>query len=159
PGGAPAAVAADACHCSGGRSDVYDVEVCRADVTGLIGAMDGSYTVDGTAFAPIPSNVTANASFAIVLVYQASSLPPRRIALSDGAYEVISTLGHTSLNVVSSGFDGATAPAGKLVYYMLHGTISAAPCPPTPTEYVSVQGLKLTDADNRVCDPINWTIN
>src|SRR5262249_54809659 len=38
PGGAPTAVAADACHCSGGRSSVYDVQVCRADVTGLIGA-------------------------------------------------------------------------------------------------------------------------
>ena len=83
PGGQPTAVIAEECYCSTAGAMSYDIQVCRAEISDLIGELNGDYTVSD--FDVLIENMeTNNASFSVVLVHGNEFLPPRRVALYDG---------------------------------------------------------------------------
>ena len=155
----PAVVAAQACYCDAAGAMAYDVQACRADVTGLVQdsgtALVGAWTLTGFT-ALIDNGSTHNASFAIVLFYTASELPNRRLTLYDGLQRMNDDSGTFSL----TGLDVDDPPSGDLTWYVLEGDIGGS-----SDEEVSVQGwpgggpLVLSDAVNPPNNPMNRTIN
>lgn len=158
PPGRPAtAVVADACFCSDAAALAYDVQACRADVTPLVGALAGTYTVDGFA-ALVGNQTTHNASFSVVLVYDDPLLPPRRVALYDGLLTMASDANAEEI-ITLDGLDVDDPPSGDLTWYVLEGDVGGS-----AGESVQVTGLPggvmvpLADAYNPVDNPMNHTI-
>ena len=158
PNQGPVAVVAQACYCSEAGALSYDIQLCRADVTDLIDALDGEYAVDDFA-AQINNSATANASFSIVLVFSANSLPARRIAIYDGLLTMWNQ-STASETVVLDQIEIDDPPRGDLTWYALEGDIGGG-----GDEGVSVVGqpgglgLDLFDMLNPVDNPMNHTIN
>lgn len=156
PGMPTGAVQAEACHCS--ASPGYDMQLCRADVTGLLGAMTGEYAVAGLD-ALIMNGDTNNASFAIVLVYRADALPQRRVGLHDGLLG-LSGSGTPTTTVTLTDVKISNPPQGDLTWYALEGDSAV-----NQNEFVQVKALpgngaaKLSDASNPADNPFNRTIN
>ncbi len=156
PGGPAAMVVADVCHCSASPS--YDMELCRAEVTGQLGALTGEYAVEGLD-ALIMNGDTNNASFAIVLVYKQDLLPQRRIDLYDGLLG-LSGSGTPTTTVTLSQVKISNPPQGDLTWYALEGDSAV-----NQGEFVQVKALPgggmamLGDAVNPANNPFNRTIN
>ncbi len=161
---APISVVADTCYCSNADATTYDVQVCRADVSGLIlasgGQLTGNYVVDKFA-ASIQNRATDSASFSIVLVYQNPSLPPRDVALYDGV-EGLSSSSKATSSISLGGIYVDTPAQGDLTWYTIEGDIGGG----SPgVEQVVVTGnpggtsLVLADALNPANNPMNRTIN
>lgn len=157
PGGVVTAVVADACYCSDAAAGSYDVQACRADVTPLVTALSGTYTVDGFA-ALISNSSTSNASFSIVLVYEDPVLSPRRVALYDGLLTMSSAIDPEEI-LTLDGLDIDSPPIGDLTWYVLEGDVGGG-----AGESVEVTGipgggtLLLSDALNPPDNPMNHTI-
>jgi len=154
-------VVADTCYCSDAGASSYDVQVCRADVTALLGAsgapLIGDYTVDGFD-ASIGNGATDNASFSIVLVFKHPSLPPRDIALYDG----VETLSSSTVSFSLSGLNVDTPAQGDLTWYTIEGDIGGGSPGAEQVVVTGVPGggsLILQDADNPANNPMNRTIN
>jgi hypothetical protein len=156
PSGLPDVVTADECFCSDASVATYDVHVCNADVSHVIGSpIQGSYSVAG--YSGLVGNGSSdNASFALVLVYRNDALPIQTTVLLDGLQQfqnVADTLG-------LDGFTVAAVPAGSLTYYVLEGDPGGS-----GSEFVKVTGLPggltgtLSDSDNPAGNPMNRTIN
>jgi uncharacterized repeat protein (TIGR01451 family) len=157
PPGEPAGmVQAEACHCS--SSPGYDMQLCRADVTALLGVMTGEYAVEGLD-ALIMNGDTNNASFAVVLVYRAPALPQRRVGLYDGLLG-LSGSGTPTTTVTLGDIKISNPPQGDLTWYALEGDSAV-----NQNEFVQVKALpgngvaKLGDASNPADNPFNRTIN
>lgn len=156
PGGVATAVVAEVCHCS--ASPGYDMQLCRAEVTGQVDALAGEYAVEGLN-ALIKNDDTNNASFAIVLVYQQDALPQRRIDLYDGLLG-LSGMGTPTTTVILGGVKITDPPQGDLTWYALEGDSAV-----NQNEFVEVKALpgggvaKLGDAVNPPNNPFNRTIN
>jgi len=156
PGGPATPVMAEVCHCS--ASPGYDMQLCRAEVTAQLGALAGEYAVEGLD-ALIMNGDTNNASFALVLVYGAESLPQRRIGLYDGLLG-LSGSGTPTTTVSFSEVDVSDPPQGDLTWYALEGDTAV-----NQNEFVEVKALpgggqaKLGDAINPPNNPFNRTIN
>jgi len=158
PGEALTPVIADACYCSEAGAMSYDVQLCRTDVTNLVGDMIGMYTVDGFD-ALISNGTTHNASFSIVLVYSDDALPPRRIGLYDG-FQTMSSSVNAMETITLAGLDVDDPAVGDLTWYVLEGDVGGG-----GGESVSVTASPgggaqvLTDALNPTDNPMNHTIN
>jgi len=159
PPGQPAMeVTAEVCYCSDGGAQSYDIQLCRANVTQMIDALVGEYAVDEFD-AQIQNGATDNASFSIVLVFTAPSLPARRIGIYDGLLTMWNQSNPLEL-VVLNQVEIDNPPVGDLTWYGLEGDVGG-----TGTESVSVVGkpgnlgLALTDAINPINNPFNHTIN
>ena len=156
PGVNPIAVTAEICYCS--ASAAYDMQLCRADVTALVGEMQGEYSVDELS-ALIENGDTNNASFALVMVYAGDTLPPRRIGLYDGLL-ALSESGKPTTTVLLDQIVVNSPPQGDLTWYVLEGDKGV-----NPKEFVQAKALpgggqaKLFDALNPVNDPFNRSIN
>lgn len=156
PGGAPAPVAADVCYCSASPS--YDMQLCRAEVTELVTQISGQYAVEDLE-ALLGNTDTANASFAVVLVYRAPALPQRRIGLYDGLLGLVMG-GTQTAKLVFDDLNITTPPQGDLTWYALEGDVA-----PNQNEFVEVKALpggglaKLSDPVNPAGNPFNRTIN
>ena len=156
PGGAPTAVVADVCYCSPSLS--YDMQLCRADVLSQVTTLAGDYTV-GDLQALLSNTDTANASFAVVLVYRADSEPQRRIGLYDGLLGLVQS-GTPTTKLVFDNLTVTNPPQGDLTWYALEGDTAV-----NTGEFVEVKSLpgggteKLTDAVNPANNPFNRTIN
>ena len=154
-----AVVVADACYCDAAGAMAYDIQACRADVTGFVQgsgtALVGPWTLTGLT-ALIDNGSTHNASFAIVLFYTAPELPQRRLTLYDGLQRMNDDTGTFTL----SGLDVDDPPSGDLTWYVLEGDLGGS-----TDEQVSVQGWPgggpwvLSDAVNPPNNPMNRTIN
>jgi uncharacterized repeat protein (TIGR01451 family) len=162
PDGVTTAVAADVCYCSDAQSAAYDVQVCRADVTALMGGgIAGAYAVDGFD-AVIANRSTDNASFSLVVVYGDPSLPPRRIALYDGLQTMSTPVNGPvdTRTITLAGLKIDDPPEGDLTWYVLEGDNGGI-----GNESVTAQGspggrvLPIADAVNPVANPMNHTIN
>ena len=158
PGGSISTVVADQCFCSDADAGSYDVQMCRKDVAPLLVGMIGDYTVDGFD-ALIENGATNNASFSVVLIFRADSLPPRRIGLWDGLQTMHSAVNPSA--VVTLGNLEVDNPAeGDLTWYVLEGDFGGS-----VGEQVSVTGqpgsstLVLSDSLNPADNPMNHTIN
>ena len=155
PGGT-AAVTGDACFCSGAGAASYDVQACRADVTELVGgAMTGTWSVSGFD-AQIADTSTSNASFSLVLIYGAPSLPPRQITVYDG----LLTMANTAISLDLTGLAIDDPPIGDLTWYTLEGDVGGSngervEVYSTPRGAPFVPSDPLNPADN----PMNRTIN
>ena len=156
PIGGATTVVADACFCSGAGAQSYDVQACRADITSVAGgALAGTWTVsDLEAF--IDDLSTNNASFSLVLIYGAPSLPPRQITVYDG----LLTMANDDLSLSLGGLAIDDPPVGELTWYTLEGDIGgssgeqvAVRSTPGGDQYVPADALN--PADN----PMNRTIN
>jgi uncharacterized repeat protein (TIGR01451 family)/MYXO-CTERM domain-containing protein len=157
PGGPPGVAIAEVCYCSDAAAQSYDIQLCRADVTDVVGALVGDYEV-GDFDALIANGSTNNASFSIVLVYSDDSLPVRNITLYDGLWTMWSQ-GNAETAVQLTGIEIDNPPAGDLTWYALEGDIGGA-----GNEGVTVTGsagvpLPLFDPLNPVANPMNHTIN
>ena len=159
PGVAPTLIAADSCSCSGALAGGYDIWACKADVTDFFDPAEsliGTYAVseyvgrweDGS---------TDNASCALLLVFEESSLPPRRVVLYDGNL----TFSNNRRVFTLDGFTVDTTPSGDLTFYALEGDIGGS-----DDEEISVDGqpgaagpIGLDDALNPPNNPVNRTIN
>lgn len=156
PGEATAVVTAEVCHCS--ASPGYDMALCRADVTPLLGALTGAYAVDGLD-ALILNGDTNNASFAVVLVYAGDALPQRRIALYDGLLGLVAS-GVKTTTVALTDIKVSNPPQGDLTWYALEGDSAV-----NQDEFVRVKALPgggqadLSDVVNPANNPFNRTIN
>ena len=156
PGGSPTAVEADVCYCS--PSPSYDMQLCRADVIGLLSGLTGEYAVEDLG-AQVSNTDTANASFAVVLVYRAPALPQRRIGLYDGLLGLVQGMTPTT-KLVFDDVNVTNPPQGDLTWYALEGDVAA-----NTGEFVEVKALpgggvaKLSDGINPSNNPFNRTIN
>jgi hypothetical protein len=156
PGGAASAVVADVCYCS--PSPSYDMQLCRADVVGLLDGLTGEYAVEDLG-AQVSNTDTANASFAVVLVYRAPGLPQRRIGLYDGLLGLVQGMTPTT-KLVFDDVKVTNPPQGDLTWYALEGDVAA-----NTGEFVEVKALpgggvaKLSDGINPSNNPFNRTIN
>lgn len=156
PGVDAAPVTAEVCYCS--ASAAYDMQLCRADVTAMIGELQGEYSVDELS-ALIMNGDTNNASFGLVLVYAGDALPPRRIGLYDGLLG-LSESGTPTTTVLLDEIVVSNPPQGDLTWYVLEGDSGV-----NPKEFVQAKALpgggqaKLFDVSNPVNDPFNRTIN
>jgi hypothetical protein len=155
PGGTPTTVTADTFFCSA-ASATLDMQVYRADVSGYIGALAGTYTVDGFS-ALIGDEGLHNASFSVVLVYTAPNLPRQRISLYDG----LQTFASSSQTFSLTGLDLLGPPNGKLTWYVLDGDVGGSGVESVTADGVpGVAGpVTLQDAINPATDPMNHTIN
>jgi uncharacterized repeat protein (TIGR01451 family) len=155
PGGALQNVKADVCHCSDAGATSYDVQLCRKDVTQLVGNPVGTYTV-GSFAALIANGTTHNASFAIVIVHRTLGQAPRRIGLWDGLW----TMTNSSTSFTLGGLDVDNPAQGDLTWYVMEGDVGGS-----VGEQVSVSGSPgglttiLSDAVNPPDNPMNHTIN
>ncbi len=158
PGGTPKAVKADVCYCSSAGAVSYDVQLCRAKVTGLVSSTIGSYTVDKFA-ALINNGSTNNASFSVVLVVRELGATPRRIALWDGLLTMSASVNQVQQFTLGN-IEIDSPPEGDLTFYALEGDVGGS-----AGEEVSVKGqpagkaLILQDAINPAGNPMNHTIN
>lgn len=155
PGGA-ATMVEGTCYCSPATG--YEVQLCRADVGALIGAPAGVYEVDDLD-ALVDDGDTHQASFALVLIYAADAVGPRRVGLYDGLVTMVA--GGTELETITfADLDVDDPPQGDLAWYVLEGDVGGG-----TKEYVEVKGLpggkvaKLSDAINPPNNPFNRTIN
>jgi hypothetical protein len=136
----------------------YDVQLCRADVTTLLGTLDGTYTVGGFD-ALVNNQSTSNASFSVVIVFADAFLPPRRVALYDGL-QTLSVDVVAQQTVTLDGIDVDDPPTGDLTWYALEGDVGGS-----AGEQVEASGfpgggsLVLADAINPADNPMNHTIN
>lgn len=156
PGALPIPVVADVCYCS--SSLTYEMQLCRAEVTDIVGKLVGEYTV--TDFTAAVANTdTDNASFALVLVNKGDGLKERRIALYDGLVG-LSAMGTPSAKVTLDDLDVSNFPAGDLTWYALEGDVTLG-----EGEFVEVTGMPgkgksmLFDDTNPANNPFNRTIN
>lgn len=156
PPGGPATMVEGECYCSPATG--YEVQLCRASVGALIGAVQGDYAVDDLD-ALVDDGDTHQASFALVLVYGAASVGPRRVGLYDGLVTMV--LGGKDVEKITLGpLDVDSPPQGDLAWYVLEGDVGGG-----MKEFVEVKGLpggkaaKLTDAINPPTNPFNRTIN
>jgi MYXO-CTERM domain-containing protein len=158
PGGMVSAVVAETCYCSDAAASSYDIQLCRADVTQLVDTPIGDYAVDDFS-ALIENGTTNNASFSIVLVYSANSLPVRSIALYDGLLTMWDQSNPEEV-VILDQIVVDDPPAGDLTWYALEGDVGGV-----GNEGVSVVGTpgngssNLFDLINPVQNPMNHTIN
>ena len=156
PGGQATAVAAEVCYCS--PSPSYDMQLCRANVQPLVSEVTGDYAVDELG-ALLGNTDTANASFAVVLVYRADALPQRRIGLYDGLQGLLQGVTPTT-TLVFDNLNITNPPQGDLTWYALEGDTAV-----NTGEFVEVKALpgggvaKLTDNLNPANNPFNRTIN
>lgn len=155
PGGA-ATMVEGTCYCSPATG--YEVQLCRAEVGELIAAPAGTYEVDDLD-ALVDDGDTHQASFALVLVYAAETVGPRRVGLYDGLVTMVA--GGKELEKITLGdLDVDDPPQGDLAWYVLEGDVGGG-----MKEYVEVKGLpggkaaKLSDAINPATNPFNRTIN
>ena len=147
---------ADVTYCSDGGSSSYDILVNRTDVTSLVDSLAGTYTVEN--FNARVTNAGAdNASFSVVLVYAAPSIPRSRINLYDG----VETFVNSSRTLNFAGLDVDDSGSAKLTWYVLDGDSGGG-----GTEEVTVSGspggapaITLQDTDNPSNNPMNHTIN
>jgi hypothetical protein len=156
PSGSPDVVTAEECLCSDASVDTYDVHVCRAEVTQLIGTpLQGSYSVGGYS-GLIGDGAADNASFALVVVHRNASLPIRTTTVLDGLQQ----FQNSADTVEVTGFTVPAVACGSLVYYVLEGDPGGS-----GSEFVKVTGMPgglavtLSDADNPAGNPMNGTIN
>ncbi|MGB1699688.1 MAG: hypothetical protein ACPHRO_07035, partial [Nannocystaceae bacterium] len=155
PGGSEVTVVADECFCSPAGAQSYDIQMCRANITSLIGTIDGDYTVGGFD-ALVANGSTNNASFSVVLVFVADGLSPRRIGLYDG----VQTMYTSTQTLTLDELEVDNPPAANLTWYVAEGDEGG-----TGTEQVQVQGnpsggsLIVSDALNPAGNPMNHTIN
>lgn len=156
PGGVAGPVLAEVCYCSASPS--YDMQACRADVTEVVDGIVGEYAVaDVTAL--LGNTDTANASFAVVLVYRAPALAQRRIGLYDGLFGLVMG-GVQTTKLVFDDLNITTPPQGDLTWYALEGDTAV-----NQNEFVEVKALpsggvaKLSDPANPPNNPFNRTIN
>jgi len=155
PGGSQVTVVADECFCSAAGAVSYDIQMCRANVTSLIGSIAGDYTVDGFD-ALIANGSTNNASFSVVLVFVADGLSPRRIGLYDG----VQTMYTSTQTLTLDELEVDNPPAANLTWYVAEGDEGGS-----GTEQVQVQGnpsggsLIVSDGLNPAGNPMNHTIN
>jgi hypothetical protein len=156
PGGSAIPVTADLFHCSDTLTGSIDMHVYRADVTSHISSLVGDYTVHGVA-AVIANGSIHNASFSIVLVFSAPSLPWRQVQIHDG----LQTLSNGDATLTYSGLDIVSPASGKLTWYVLDGDVA-----PGTTELVEIDGIpgaagkvSLGDAFSPQGDVMNHTIN
>lgn len=156
PGGQATAVAAEVCYCS--PSPSYDMQLCRADVQPLVSEITGDYSVDELS-ALLGNTDTANASFAVVLVYRSDALPQRRIGLYDGLQGLVQGVTPTT-TLVFDNLNITNPPQGDLTWYALEGDTAV-----NTGEFVEVKALpgggvaKLVDNINPANNPFNRTIN
>lgn len=156
PPGEPAVMVEGECYCSPATG--YEVQLCRAEVGGLIGAPAGTYEVDDLD-ALLDDGDTHQASFALVLVYSAAEVGPRRVGLYDGLLTMVAGANDTE-TITLGGLDVDDPPQGDLAWYVLEGDVGGG-----MKEFVEVKGLpggkvaKLTDAINPPTNPFNRTIN
>ncbi len=156
PGGQATAVVAEVCYCS--PSPSYDMQLCRADVQALVSEITGDYSVDELG-ALLGNTDTANASFAVVLVYRADALPQRRIGLYDGLQGLVQGVTPTT-TLVFDNINVTNPPQGDLTWYALEGDTAV-----NTGEFVEVKALpgggvaKLVDNINPANNPFNRTIN
>lgn len=158
PGGTATALTADACVCDSAGAATYDIWTCKKDVTWVINSTTlghtGTYSLtDYTG--QVANNATDNASVALLLVYEDTSLPARDVKLDDTLLQVLS--GSQIINM--TGLSAGTV--GNLTYYTLDGDLGGA-----GTEQVLVDALpgaaaalSLIDANNPIDNPMNGTIN
>ncbi|MEZ4380001.1 MAG: MYXO-CTERM sorting domain-containing protein [Nannocystaceae bacterium] len=157
PGQASEPVTADGCYCSIGAMS-YDMQVCFAEVTERIVDLEGDYTVDGLD-ALLDDGDTHNASFGLVLIYEAEGADPRRIALYDGLTTMVKN-SNPITTVTLDGIEVDDPPQADLAWYVLEGDVNA-----NMDEYVTVEGTPNggvytpTDAVNPANNPFNQTIN
>lgn len=160
PNGSTVAIVADASHGSDGDASSYDMFVCRADVTALLGEpLTGQYTVSGYSGA-IANRATDNASAVLLLIFSHPDSLRQRIVVHDGLVTVQNSR-HT-LSV--SGFAAVSPPAGTLAYYTMEGDVAGGPTPEFVESVVVTnrgggQMLMLSDAINPAHNPMNHTIN
>jgi hypothetical protein len=156
PGGQATAVAAEVCYCS--PSPSYDMQLCRTDVQPLVSEITGDYSVDELS-ALLGNTDTANASFAVVLVYRSDALPQRRIGLYDGLQGLVQGVTPTT-TLVFDNLNITNPPQGDLTWYALEGDTAV-----NTGEFVEVKALpgggvaKLVDNINPANNPFNRTIN
>lgn len=155
PGGA-ATMVEGACYCSAATG--YEVQLCHAEVGDLIGALVGDYAVDDLD-ALVDDGDTHQASFALVLVYSADGVGPRRVGLYDGLWTMVQG-GNATTEVTFDGLKVDDPAQGDLAWYALEGDIGGG-----QKEFVEVTALpgnktaKLSDAVNPPTNPFNRTIN
>lgn len=158
PGGEMMPVTADDCYCSEAGAQSYDIQLCRADITGKVNQMIGTYSVDDFD-ALIDNGTTHNASFSVVLVFADASLPTRRIALYDGLVTMSNEINEQEV-IELDDLQVDNPPAGDITWYVLEGDVGGG-----GTEEVAVSGspgglsIDVNDAINPVNNPMNATIN
>ncbi|MEZ4462408.1 MAG: hypothetical protein R3E66_22325 [bacterium] len=156
PDGDALQVKADGCYCSGADSGSYDLWVCHADITALAGSrIDGQWGFDEYE-GQVANGTTDTASAALMFVYEAPQLSPRRVALFDGNYVLSEATANFRLDV-----NVDQMPQGDLTYYVLEGDLGGL-----GPEGISVDGIPgaagpttLSDAVNPLDNPFNRTIN
>ena len=158
PGGQPTAVIAEECYCSTAGAMSYDIQVCRAEISDLIGELNGDYTVSD--FDVLIENMeTNNASFSVVLVHGNEFLPPRRVALYDGL-QTMSMDTTAELTLALDELDVDDPAEGDLTWYVLEGDVNGS-----MFEQVSVMGSPgnqsavLEGPLNPPDNPMNHSIN
>jgi uncharacterized repeat protein (TIGR01451 family) len=148
PGGA-ATMVEGTCYCSPATG--YEVQLCRADVGALIATPAGTYEVDDLD-ALVDDGDTHQASFALVLVYSADAVGPRRVGLYDGLVTMVA--GGKELEKITLGdLDVDDPPQGDLAWYVLEGDVGGG-----MKEFVEVKGLPGGKVA-KLSDPFNRTIN
>ena len=159
PGEPSALITAEAAYCEPGAGS-YDLRVFRADVTAHISTIAGTYTVEDYAGpnGRTSGNSTDNASTALLLVYEVSSIAPRRVVLFDGLRVLIAGASETT---TFTGLDVDSTPEATLTMWALEGD-DCASC----TDSVQVDGngatngpITLSDAYNDPTNIFNGTIN
>lgn len=157
PGAAAELVDADGCYCSVGAAS-YDMQLCYAEVSEWIDGPSGTYEV-GDLDALVMDGDTHNASFALLLIYEADGVGPRRIGLYDGLWTMVES-GNAMTTVSLGGLDVDAPPQGDLAWYVLEGDVGG-----NMDEFVEVSGKPgakthtPTDAINPANNPFNQTIN
>ncbi len=165
PNGVSKTVLADACFCCAGAGS-YDMQECRRNVAAEIGnQITGSYTVKNFG-AQIGNQATDNASFSLVFVYRAPSLPARYLGLWDGFVEMYQTPAPVLMTLAPVKVytaPGAAGPQGKLAWYTIEGDQGGTTA--QFAEKVTIESKpngalqSLTDAQNPPDNPMNHTIH
>lgn len=156
PGGAATMVQGE-CYCSAATG--YEVQLCKAEVGMLIDGLVGTYELDDLE-ALVDDGDTHQASFALVLVYSAQDIGPRRVGLYDGLWTMVGG-GNATNEVVFDGLEVDDPAQGDLAWYVLEGDLGGG----GQKEFVEVTAVpgmktaKLTDAVNPPTNPFNRTIN
>lgn len=159
PGSEPILVEAEDCYCSDSGALNYDMQLCRANVTSLLGSLTGDYAVDEFD-ALIANGSTNTASFSVVLVYSDPDYPTRRIALYDGLMTLSSDNPEPSVSVSLGNIEVDDPAEGDLTWYVIEGDEGGS-----GEESVTVQGMPggapvlLADGINPADNPMNHTIN
>jgi hypothetical protein len=161
PGGAALTVAADRSYWSDGGSMSYDMFLSRAEITTQLpvnGAdLVGLYRVGGYS-GLLGDRPIANASTALLLVFEDSTAPSSRIVAHDG----LLTMERSTHTISVTELDASTSLAATLAWYTMEGDLGGTP---REEERVSVTGrpggagLIISDGINPSNNPMNRTIN